>query len=197
MTLALARMSLPRLILAIIVAGATAPAMAQTRLFRMATSADAGSLDPMASNAFFNYLPLLQVYEALVHRGDDMRVGPGLAHRWERLESMRWRFHLRDGVRFAGGETFSADDVAFSLRRAAAPTSNINVYLDTLDRVDVVDRLTVDLVTRVSDAVLPNKLFSVAIMSRAWAEANGVARAPNATQREETHATRNANGTAA
>ena len=83
------------------------PALAQTpapRILRMATSVDAATLDPHATNALFTYLVVSQVYESLTHRGDDLRVQPGLATAWQQMEPTRWRFTLRPGVKFAGGE---------------------------------------------------------------------------------------------
>ena len=165
------------------------------RVFRMATSTDAATLDPHATNALFTFLVVAQVYEPLTHRGDDMRVHPGLAERWEQVEPTRWRFHLRDGVRFHGGEAFDAEDAVFSLGRAKAPTSNYGIFVDTLDRAEAVDRLTVDVVTRVPDATIPDKMTRVLIMDRGWSEANRAERPQNFGQREETFAARNANGT--
>ena len=165
------------------------------RVFRMATSTDAATLDPHATNALFTFLVVAQVYEPLTHRGDDMRVHPGLAERWEQVEPTRWRFHLRNGVRFHGGEVFEAEDAVFSLMRAKAPTSNYGIFVDTLDRAEEVDRLTVDLVTRVPDATIPDKMTRVLMMDRGWSEANRAERPQNFGQREETHAARNANGT--
>ncbi|MBX9593627.1 MAG: hypothetical protein K2X46_04635 [Roseomonas sp.] len=113
---------------ALLAGQAMGQAMAQTapqaRVFRMATSVDAATLDPHATNALFTFLVVHQVYEGLTHRGDDLKVQPGLASRWEQVEPTRWRFHLRDGVRFAGGEAFESDDVVFSIQRSLAPTSN-------------------------------------------------------------------------
>ena len=165
------------------------------RVFRMATSTDAATLDPHATNAQSTFLVVSQVYEPLTHRGDDMRVHPGLAERWEQVEPTRWRFRLRDGVRFHGGEAFEAEDVVFSLGRAKAPTSNYGIFVDTLDRAEAVDRLTVDVVTRVPDATIPDKMTRVLIMDRGWSEANRAERPQNFGQREETHAARYANGT--
>ncbi|UFN46822.1 ABC transporter substrate-binding protein [Roseomonas sp. OT10] len=177
-------------------AAAQAPASAPVgKVFRLATSSDAATLDPHATNALFTYLVVGQIYEPLVNRGDDLKVEPGLATAWRQVEPTRWRFTLRDGVRFQGGEPFTAEDVAFSIARAKAPTSNYGIYVDTLERAEPVDRLTVDLVTRVPDAALPDKLTRVLMVSRAWAEANRAQVPQNFGQREETFAARNANGT--
>ncbi|MBU8543531.1 MULTISPECIES: ABC transporter substrate-binding protein [Roseomonadaceae] len=186
------------LALAAQVAGAqSAAAQGNTpaRVFRMATSVDAATLDPHATNALFTYLVVSQVYETLTHRADDLKVQPGLALRWEQVEATRWRFHLRPDVRFAGGETFDSDDVVFSITRALTPTSNYGIYVDTVASVVAVDALTVDIVTRVPDPVVPDKLTRVLMMDRGWSEANRATAPQNFAQREETFTVRNANGT--
>ena len=173
-----------------------APAQAQTnRIFRMATSVDAATLDPHATNALFTFLVVHQIYEGLTWRGDDLRVHPGLATRWEQVEPTRWRFHLRPGVRFAGGEAFESDDVVFSIQRALAPSSNYGIFVDTVVEAVAVDPHTVDIVTRVPDPVVPDKMTRVMIMDRGWSEANGSAVPQNFAQRQEMHTVRNANGT--
>lgn len=165
------------------------------RLFRMATSVDASTLDPHATNALFTYLVVSQIYEPLVHRGDDLKLSPGLASRWEQVEPSRWRFHLREGVRFHGGEPFTAEDVAFSIARARAPTSNYGIYVDTVTGAEVSGPLTVDVTTRVPDASLPDKLTRIVIMSRPWSEANRAERPQNFGAREEMATVRLTNGT--
>ncbi|MDO9710209.1 ABC transporter substrate-binding protein [Paracraurococcus lichenis] len=173
------------------------PAAAQTapKPFRFATATDAATLDPHATNALFTYLVVSQVYEPLTHRGDDLKLHPGLAVRWEQVEPTRWRFHLRDGVRFSGGESFEAEDAAFSIGRARAPTSNYGIYVDTVAGTEVVDRLTLDVLTRAPDATIPDKMSRVLIMDKGWAEANRSAVPQNFGQKEETFASRNTNGT--
>jgi peptide/nickel transport system substrate-binding protein len=39
---------------------------------------------------------------------------PGLAQRWERVDSLTWRFHLRPSARWQDGRPVTADDVVFS-----------------------------------------------------------------------------------
>lgn len=47
---------------------------------------------------------------------------PALAERWERVDSLRWRFHLRPGARWHDGTPLTAADVVFSF----------DAYRDTL-----------------------------------------------------------------
>jgi peptide/nickel transport system substrate-binding protein len=182
--------------MALLALGGTAAAQqAPSRVLRTATSVDAATLDPHATNALFTFLVIHQVYEGLTWRGDDLKVHPGLATRWEQVEPTRWRFTLREGVRFAGGEAFDADDVVFSIQRALAPTSNYGIFVDTVAGVEARGPLTVDIVARVPDPVIPDKMTRVMIMDRGWSEANRATVPQNFAQREETFTTRNANGT--
>ncbi|TQF77937.1 ABC transporter substrate-binding protein [Elioraea sp. Yellowstone] len=188
-------MRFPMAVLAATLAFASVAADTDAKAFRFATTSDAATLDPHANNAFFTYLITGQIYEPLVDRGDDLKVMPGLALRWERVEPTRWRFWLREGVRFHNGNAFDADDVVFSIARATSPTSNFTIYVDTVERAEKVSPYVVDLVTRVPDAVIPDKLTRVLMMDKEWSEANGAARPQNLRDREETFAARNANGT--
>jgi peptide/nickel transport system substrate-binding protein len=45
---------------------------------------------------------------------DPAAYRPGLADKWERVDSLTWRFHLRPGARWHDGRPVTADDVVFS-----------------------------------------------------------------------------------
>jgi peptide/nickel transport system substrate-binding protein len=45
---------------------------------------------------------------------DPASYRPGLADRWERVDSLTWRFRLRPGARWHDGKPVTADDVVFS-----------------------------------------------------------------------------------
>jgi peptide/nickel transport system substrate-binding protein len=169
------------------------PAHAKT--FRMATTSDAQTLDPHSNNAFSTYLVTGQVYESLTRRTPELKVEPELALSWSQVEPTRWRFVLRPGVRFHNGNAFDADDVVFSITRTLAPTSNFGIYVDTVDRAEKVEPHTVDIITRVPDAVIPDKLTRVLMMDREWSEANNATRPQNLAQREEAFAARTMMGT--
>jgi peptide/nickel transport system substrate-binding protein len=61
-----------------------------------------------------------QVYERLADLApgaapiDTTAYRPALAARWERLDSLTWRFHLRRGARWHDGVPVTAEDVRFS-----------------------------------------------------------------------------------
>ena len=171
------------------------PPDAAAKTFRFATTSVATTLDPHANNAFTTYLVTGQIYESLFHRNVALKLEPGLALRWEQVEPTRWRFWLREGVTFHDGAAFDADDVVFSIARTLAPTSNFTIYVDTVSHAEKVSSHVVDIVTRVPDAVIPDKLTRILIMDKQWSEANRSAVPQNLRDREETFAARNANGT--
>ncbi len=65
------------------------------------------------------------VHETLVQFGEGAELVPGLAERWEVLEQGHlYRFHLRQGLRFHNGRSFTAQDVSASFHRLMSPTLN-------------------------------------------------------------------------
>jgi peptide/nickel transport system substrate-binding protein len=99
----------------------------------------------------------------LVTKDPRGRFVPDLAASWETLEGgRRWRFRLRDGVRFHDGSFCDAEDVVFTYRgfldgSIASPKKGA---FAALERVEAVDRLTVDFVTREPYGALLGNLTS-------------------------------------
>jgi peptide/nickel transport system substrate-binding protein len=172
-------------------------APADARTVRWAAAGDPNTMDPHSQNLGTVTMVLQQIYDMLIARNADLTLRPGLATSWEQVEPTRWRFVLRQGVRFHEGQAFNADDVVFSVHRALQRTSNYGIFVDTVTRAERVNAFTVDIVTRVPDPILPNKLASLMIMSRDWAEQHNAIRPQNTAQREEMHTVRATNGTGA
>jgi peptide/nickel transport system substrate-binding protein len=135
------------------------------------------------------------VYEALVMRGKKTEIVPRLAEGWTQVSPTLWRFNLRKGVRWHDGSPFTADDVVFSIKRAQGDTSTFRVYGRAVGEPRKVDAHTVELTTPVPNPVMLETVALLAIMNRAWCEKHGVARAQDFAKKEETHASRHANGT--
>jgi peptide/nickel transport system substrate-binding protein len=99
-------------------------------------------------------------------------------------------------VRFHDGTPFTAEDVVFSLERAHAQTSDFQLRVGGIAAIDMIDDHAVRITTKGPDPSLWFKLADVAIMSKAWAQMHGVTEpADFVGAREETYASRHANGT--
>ena len=180
-------------LLALAVAGAPATTVAQS--LRYASAFDPNSLDPHALALVYQTRIVTQIYEGLVNRDRDFGLEPSLATSWKAIDARTWRFQLRPGVRFHDGTPLTADDVVFSIERALAKTSQRTFQLRGVTGARKVDPLTVDILTAAPDAVLPQKMWLIAIMSRAWADKHGVQLPQDYNAKQETFAVRNANGT--
>jgi peptide/nickel transport system substrate-binding protein len=172
---------------------AACPLAAKT--LRFASAFDPQSLDPHALALQYQTRVVSQIYESLVFRDRSFAMEPALAVSWQQVDPKRWRFKLRSGVKFQDGTPFTADDVVFSIERALAKNSQRAFQLRGVLEARKVDDLTVDFLLAAPDAVLPEKLIYVGVMSKAWAAAHGVLEPQNYNAKQETYAARNANGT--
>ncbi len=167
----------------------------QAKTLRVASAFDPQTMDPHALALLYHTRVVTQIYEGLVNRDRNFALQPSLAVSWQMLDPTTWRFRLRPGVTFHDGSPFTADDAVFSIERALATTSQRRFGLRGVVGASRVDDLTIDVRLEAPDAVLPEKFWLVAMMSRAWATRHGVQRPQDFNARQETHAVRHANGT--
>ena len=162
---------------------------------QIATAFDPQTMDPPSLALQYHTRVVFQIYESLVGRDQNYRLVPVLATSWSQTDPLTWRFKLRPDVHFHDGSPFTAEDAVFSFERALAPPSQRQFVLKGVAGVRRVDPLTIDIRLAAPDAVLPQKLVLVAMMSKRWAQAHHVERAQDFNARQETWAVRNANGT--
>jgi peptide/nickel transport system substrate-binding protein len=174
---------------------APSPAAAQGKTLRFASAFDPQSMDPHSLALLYQTRVVTQIYEGLVNRGKDFKLEPSLAVSWEMTSPTTWRFKLRPGVKFHDGAAFSADDAVFSIERALDKASQRKNQMLGITAAKKLDALTIEVQTSAPDAVLPEKLWLVAMMSKPWCEKNNVARPQDYNAKQETFAVRNANGT--
>ncbi|MBE0546327.1 MAG: ABC transporter substrate-binding protein [Rubrivivax sp.] len=172
-----------------------AASAAQATSLRIASAFDPQTMDPHALALLYHSRVAFQVYESLVGRDEQFKLEPALATSWQMSSPTSWRFRLRPGVTFHDGTPFTADDAVFSLERAMAQPSQRAFQLKGVRAIRKLDPLTVEIQLEAPDAVLPEKLQFIAIMSKAWSEKNGAAKAQDFNAKQETFAIRNANGT--
>ena len=168
-------------------------AWAQT--VRIANQGDALSMDPHSLNESLQLSVTSNVYEPLVGRGKDLALAPALAASWKQTSPTVWRFELRKGVTFHDGTPFTADDVVFSLTRAGTAPSNMMSSVQSVKEVKKVDDHTVDLILKGPNPILLRELTEARIMNKAWAEKHNSLKSQDYAGKEESYASRNANGT--
>jgi peptide/nickel transport system substrate-binding protein len=170
---------------------------ALAKTFRWSSQGDAATLDPHSQNETFNNGINSMVYEYLVRRKrDDFSQYEGaLAVSWTNPTPTTWIFKLRQGVKFHDGTPFTADDVVFSFNRARESTVTFKLYSTQSGIPRKIDDYTVEFTTPVPNPVMLDTVFNIMIMSRAWCEKNGVVKPLDYSKKEESFATRNANGT--
>jgi peptide/nickel transport system substrate-binding protein len=162
--------------------------------FRYADQQDVAIMDPYGVDETFTTGFLANIYEPLLRRGRHLEIEPALAERFEQLDPLHWRFHLR-AARFHDGSDFTSADVLFSLARVRKPGSAMVNRVATIETVTAVDEHTVDITTAIPDPTLPANLTAVLIMPKAWAEAHGATDPVDLKSSVENFAVRNAVGT--
>jgi peptide/nickel transport system substrate-binding protein len=193
------RSTLARLLRGLALFGALALAAAGTaeaKTFKWASQGDPQTMDPYSQNEGLTNAINQHIYERLTDRDQTLKiVNTGLAERWETVSPLVWRFHLRKNVKFHDGTPFSADDVVFSIERAQHPNSQIAVYARAVGKPVKIDSHTVELRMEKFNPVLLDHLDAIFIMSRDWCVKHKVERPLSFKDKEETFASRNANGT--
>src|SRR5919109_1500372 len=112
--------------------------------------------DPhLTINNYTNYMLSFVCSRLVRHKvGADVQPGtfpvePDVAERWEELDDTTYVFHLRKGVKWhnkppVNGRELVAEDVKFTYDRFLTEKGNADRYiLESVDRVEVVDRYTV------------------------------------------------------
>jgi peptide/nickel transport system substrate-binding protein len=120
---------------------------AQAKTLRMALDSDPESMDPHTtlSGGMMQYSHL--VFDPLIRWTQDMKkFEPRLAAKWERIDDLTVRFHLRKDVRFHSGNPFTAADVAWTLTRLKK-SEDFRGLFSFFAEPKIIDDHTIDLVT--------------------------------------------------
>lgn len=168
---------------------------AHAATLRVANQGDSTSMDPHSLNESLQLSFTGNIYEPLVGRDKKLGLVPMLATRWSATSPTVWRFELRKGVKFHGGEPFSADDVVFSFARAAGEGSDMKSYTSSIKGVRKVDASTIEIETNTPFPILPDVISQVYILSKAWCEQNKAERPVDKRKGIENAASFRTNGT--
>ncbi|MBB6486292.1 ABC transporter substrate-binding protein [Rhizobium lusitanum] len=171
----------------------TTPVLAKT--LRWSSAGDVISYDPNAQVDSFTQSVHHMVFDPLVRRNKNLQLEPALATSWEVIEPTRWRFKLRQGVKFHEGQPFNADDVVATILREIDPGARNRENLPAVIGAEKVDDYTVDIILRGPYPLLLNDLAAVYIMSKPWMQQHDALKPGNASTGVVTYASNHANGT--
>jgi peptide/nickel transport system substrate-binding protein len=145
----------------------------------IAQGGDPSTLDPHMHAENFTFAVVHNVFDHLVRRfvkDGQLAHEPGLATSWTAVNPTTWEFKLRPGVKFHNGEDFNAEAVKFSIERVLNPEQKARwrwAFAD-IERVEVVDPLTVRIVTKVPfPTLITNLAFCMPIVPPKYVREKG------------------------
>jgi len=143
-------------------------AVAQDAPLVIGFGASITSMDPHYHNLSTNNNIAQQIFDTLVKQDETQKLIPGLAESWRAIDDTTWEFKLRQGVKFHDGSDFDAADVIATVKRAPnVPNSpsSFRLYVGGIKDIQVVDPLTIRMVTDKPTPLLPNDIASIFIIS--------------------------------
>jgi peptide/nickel transport system substrate-binding protein len=127
------------------------------------SSGDVGGLDAHTHNQNHISHPTTVMYTGLTDIDERGNIVPGIAESWEpNKELTEWVFRLRQGVLFHNGREVDAEAVKLNLMRIKNPSIGGDWErgaVDTIDRVEVLDRYTVRIHATLPDASVPSNVM--------------------------------------
>ncbi|MEO5760388.1 MAG: ABC transporter substrate-binding protein [Mesorhizobium sp.] len=167
-------LSAAAILAALATAGTVWPAQAAS--LKVAIVADALTLDPIASSDNPSIWTELLIFDQLVRPSKSgTELEPGLAEKWTVSPGgLEYTFTLRD-AKFANGEPVTADDVLYSLQRAAGEKSDWARFFKPITKYTVLDAKTIKFNLDKPFTPLLNNLamFSASILPKKEVEAKG------------------------
>jgi peptide/nickel transport system substrate-binding protein len=145
------------------------PAAAAAQNLTIGIGGSPTSLDPHFYNASPNSSLVSHLFDRLVEQDARARTRPMLAESWRPVSETVWEFKLRPNVQWHDGRPFTADDVVFTIGRVPnVPNSPASFagFVRAIQRIEVVDPLTIRFHTAAPHPMLPTELASVQIVSR-------------------------------
>jgi peptide/nickel transport system substrate-binding protein len=120
------------------------------------SGADISTFSPFKTNAIKDVAVQSAVVDRFVRasRTSYTDLQPRLAMNIESVKPDRWRLNLREGVKFHNGAEFNAETAKWNVEYFAANALGKSI-VSAVDHVDVVDKHTIEIVTKYPTALLP------------------------------------------
>ena len=135
--------------------------------FVYADSGEPSHIDPALIVDFWSFSVTRNTYDPLVEIDETKsQLVPWLAKSWETSpDGTTTTFHLRDGVTFTDGSKLDADTVKMNLDRTLELKQGPAYLINNITAVNVVDSMTVAVVTQAPDPYVAAHLVKVGIAS--------------------------------
>src|ERR671930_1324864 len=128
-------------------------------VLQFGTLNDTAGLDSHRHNQLHTSHPTAAMYTGLTDIDQQGNIVPGIAESWEPNQDLTaWVFRLRKGVLFHNGREVDAEAVKLNVLRIKDPAIGTDWHrgvVENIETVDVVDKYTVRLHTRVPDVAVP------------------------------------------
>lgn len=140
---------------------------------KIGRKAEPSSMDPHYHNLGPNNAVAQFTFDKLIKQDHKQNLVPGLAVSWEPMDDVTWEIKLRKGVKFHDGSPFTADDVAFTIKRAPdvpnSPSSFAR-YIKFIKETQVMDSHTIRITTHEAFPLTPTYLSTFVIISKKYGE---------------------------
>ncbi|HLS06339.1 MAG TPA: ABC transporter substrate-binding protein, partial [Bacillota bacterium] len=118
----------------------------------------------------------VNMYNYLFKRNESGDIEPDLVAAYENIDETTWQFTLREDVTFHNGDQLTAEDVKFTLERAAKDDSlREHFHYSQIESVDIVDDYEFIIKTYEPEPILLNRLSRIGsgILPKDYIETNG------------------------
>lgn len=117
------------------------------------------------------------LYDGIVNQDKDAKPIPGLASEWKNTSPTTWQFKLAQGRKFHDGNPVTAEDIKYSFDRVLNPANKLAVLarVNTVDKVEIVDPQTINVITKEPDPILLLRVAALGIVEKAYVERVGPA----------------------
>ena len=113
---------------------------AEARVLTIGIAADPQTVDPQALLSGATTAVIDNMYSKLLSRDNDMNIVKDLVTDYEIVDDTTWTFTLREDAKFHNGDPLTAEDVKFSIERAAKDETLMEYpHWKNVESVEVID----------------------------------------------------------